>query len=441
MTKSIDTSLHYRLRLLCAYHDVLRNYVPCLFRRYVRRFRQSQLAAAHRLRDKQQIEVAFFLTIPGMWKSDYLFQALRNNPRYHPYIVIYPYSTYKGFRKDEVWATVKRTERFIAGKGFEYVIPYDEKRHRWQDVKKELRPDIVVFTTPYKDFPPQFFVYHYRDCLTCYVPYGFSSLNLYHVNYDLIFHNLVGLHFVETELHKQIAVDHSRNKGENIVVSGYPGTEVFLRPDYRPKDVWKPMPTAMKRVIWAPHHTIDGAFSISTFLLYCDFMLQVAEEYKERIQFVFKPHQLLKFKLQQLWGKERTDAYYDKWNAMDNTQLEESSYVDLFLTSDAMLHDCGSFTTEYLFTRKPVMYLVHQQGNDDNFSLFGKRSFQCHYHGACKEDIGHFLADVVLAGLDEKKAQREKFFATYLAPQGGMMPSQKIIHIIDDTINEKEPIQ
>lgn len=438
MIRSIDNSLRYRFRLIVAYHDAVRNYIPFLFRRYCQRFRQSQLAAAHRLQGKERIEVAFFLTIPGMWKSDYLFKELRDNPRYHPYVVIYPYSTYKGFRQDEVEAAAKRTEKFIADKGFEYVIPYDEKKKQWWDVKKKLDPDIVIFTTPYKDFPPKFYIYHFRDRLTCYVPYGFSSLNMYHANYDLIFHNLVGLHFVETELHKQTASNYSRNKGENVVVSGYPGTEVFLRNDYVPKNVWKVQEVSKKKVIWAPHHTIDESLSISTFLTYCDLMPALAEKYKDSIQFVFKPHQLLKFKLQQLWGKERTDAYYAQWDQMSNTQLEESSYVDLFLTSDAMIHDCGSFTTEYLFTRKPVMYLVQKQGNEDKFCPFGKLAFNCHYHGATAEDIERFLQEVVLSGHDEKKAQRQQFYDAYLAPKDGLLPSQKIIQILEDTINGKE---
>ena len=157
------------------------------------------------------------------------------------------------------------------------MIPYDKKCNKWQDVKKTLNPDIVIFTTPYKDFPPQYFVYHFRNRLTCYVPYGFSSLNMKRVNYDLIFHNLVGLHFVETDIHKQLAAQYARNNGENVVVTGYPGTEVFLRKDYTPKNVWKEQPVSKKKVIWAPHHTIDSNLELSTFLLNCDKMITLAE--------------------------------------------------------------------------------------------------------------------------------------------------------------------
>ena len=433
--KQYDNSLHYKLRLIWAYKDVIRNHVGVVSRHYINAFRKSQIQAAHRLRDKEHIEVAFFLTIPGMWKSDYLFQALQAHPRFHPYVVIYPYSWFKGFSKSEVDATVERTRRFVEEKGFEYVIPYDTQHDRWEDVKKTKNPDIVVFTTPYKDFPPQYFVYHYRDKLTCYVPYGFSSLNMKGVNYDLIFHNLVGLHFVESELHRQLAETYSRNKAANVAVTGYPGTEVFLRKDYHPRNVWKPQPTQKKKVIWAPHHTIDSTLELSTFLLRCDDMLALAEKYRDGIQFTFKPHQLLKFKLQQLWGEKKTADYYNRWATMENTQLEESSYVDLFLTSDAMIHDCGSFTTEYLFTGKPVMYLTHDERFAERFNPFGIKAFECHYRGSDMERIEHFLSDVVLAGNDPMRSQREAFFRQYLQPVDGMMPSERIIYEIEKMIN------
>lgn len=435
MPKSYDNSFKYKVRLALAYRDAMRNHVPPVTKWYIKSFRQSQLNAARRLKGKERIEVAFFLTIPGMWKSDYLFRALQNHPRYHPYIVIYPYSTYKGFSKDEVDATLERTRTFVEGKGFEYVIPYDEKRG-WYDVKKTHDPDIVIFTTPYKDFPPKYYVYHFRDRLTCYVPYGFSSLNMQRVNYDLMFHNLVGLHFVETEIHCQLAAKYARNKAENVVITGYPGTEVFLRKDYTPNALWKPQDKMKKKVIWAPHHTIDATLALSTFLLRCDDMVALAEKYRNTIQFAFKPHQLLKFKLQQLWGEERTQAYYNRWAQMENTQLEESNYVDFFLTSDAMIHDCGSFTTEYLFVNKPVMYLTHDEHFAERFNPFGLKSFECHYRGESVDEIKHFLQEVVLDGNDPKEKDRDALFKQYLQPIEGQMPSERIIYEIEKLINK-----
>lgn len=436
--KYFTVSVKYSLRLVWAYKDVLRAHFPPVFSFYARYFGKSQKKAAQSLRNKNCREVAFFLTIPGMWKTDYLFKKMMESPYYHPYVVIYPYSVYKDFSKEEIWNTIHRTEEFVREKGFEYVVPYDEKKGKWLDVRKIYRPDIVFFTTPYKDIPSQYYIYHFRNSLCCYVPYGFASLELGKLNYDLVFHNLLGMYFLESEIHREMAKSNARN-GTNLYVSGFPGTEVYLRKDYIPKEVWKSQPVAKKRLIWAPHHTIgqEDAIGISTFLLYCDSMLALANKYKEVLQIAFKPHQLLKFKLIALWGEEKTEAYYRQWDQMENTQLEEAGYVDLFLTSDAMIHDCGSFTTEYLFTRKPVMYLEKPDAPSPTFNDFGRMSFSMHYIGRSLSDIEEFVKNVVIGGDDPKKESRQHFYDKYLYPEDGLMPSEKIIQLIEDKIDGK----
>lgn len=456
--KSADSSLRYKITQIIAHHDVLRSRVPFLRKRYIRSFRKAQLEAARNLRDKERIEVAFFLTVPGMWKCDYLMRRMQQDARFHPYVVIYPYSQYKGFSKRELETTLRRTESFVASKGFEYVIPYDEKRHRWKDVRKVLKPDIVVLSDPYKDCLPKYYIYHFKHTLTCYVPYSLTHLRIYRENYMVMPINLVALFCLETPKHMEFALKYMHNGAENAVVTGYPGSEVFMAKDYVPKNVWKPQPypnltptqpapaqlstlnsqhstPPKKRVIWAPHHSIDDAVSIASFLDYCDGMVALAHRYEGQIQFAFKPHQLLKFKLQKLWGEERTEAYYNTWRDMPNGQLEETSYVDLFLTSDAMVHDSASFTTEYLYTHRPVMYLVKDDRMRQSFTPYGEIVFDAHYHAHSIDDVERFLTDVVLGGKDPMEAQRREVYERYLQPVDGMLPSEKIIHELEKLIN------
>jgi len=431
------SKLLYKFKLMCAYRDAVTTRVPFLFKKKIHRHRALSEQAALQLRDKKVIDVAFLLTIPGMWKLDYVFEALRKDSRFHPYIVIFPYSHFKSFEKDELWKTVRRTEDFIKSRGYEYVIPYNEQTGKWEDIKKTLNPDIVFFTTPYRDILPQYYVYHFADKLTFYVSYSFQAMNAYKLDYDQISQSLFTAVFAESPMHLEYAHRYDRAGGENYVVTGYPGTEVYLHKDYVAKDVWKPQATSKKRVIWAPHHTIDAAddFQSSTFLDVCEDMLRLAEKYKDTIQFAFKPHQLLKFKLMKLWGEERTLAYYQKWAEMENTQLEEADYRDLFIHSDAMLHDSGSFTVEYLFVNKPVMYLVKDnQQPQQLFNTFGEKAFQQHYHAHSVEDIENFLKEVVLKGNDPIKTEREKFYNDYLAPIGGKMPSENIVGYIKNLI-------
>lgn len=99
----------------------------------------------------------------------------------------------------------------------------------------------------------------------------------------------------------------------------------------------------------------------STFLSIAEELLEFIKNTQLPVQMAFKPHPLLKSQLYNYssWGKEKTDEYYAAWEFLPNAQLETNEYVDLFMTSDAMIHDCGSFTIEYHHTLKPVMYLVN----------------------------------------------------------------------------------
>lgn len=429
------SSLKYKVQVILEQRDILRTrfFFPWVINNRIRRGKQ----AAQRLKGKAVVDVAFIVPIPGMWKADYLFRAMQDHPRFHPYIVVIPYSRFKGFSEEEIANTLHHTEEFFKQKGYEYVVPQDMQNGRWQDIRKTLNPDIVFFSTPYRDIPRQYYVHRFKDRLTCYIPYGFVSMTLFELNYNQILSNLVNMYFVESPLHLEFARQYSRSHGRNFVVSGYPCTEVYLHSDYHSPDVWKPQSHPKKRIIWAPHHTIDATEGTNwaTFLAYSDIMLQIAEKYKDSLQFAFKPHQLLRFKLEKLWGRERTDAYYQQWASMENTQLEEAGYVDLFIHSDAMIHDSGGFTTEYMFVKKPVMYLMGKQDPKAFFNTFGMKAFDLHHQGHCQDDIEQFLQQVVLQGHDDKAQDRTRFFDTYLAPQDGKMPSQRIIKIIEQAID------
>ncbi len=432
-----ESPLRYELRILIEYHDIIRTHVPIFYRMWIKYSRLRTLKAARALQGKGQIEVAFFLAVPGMWKLDYVFRAMQQDKRYHPYVVIIPYTVYKSYSDEETEKTLRRTEEFVKKRGFEYIIPRDEKSGKWVDIKKTLNPDIVFFTCPYKDMKPMYHTKHYIDRLTCFTTYGFSSMKLFRNNYQKLALNLCGTYFLETTMHKIFAERYAQARGRNCYVTGYPGCEVYLRNDYSPKEVWRPQEVSKKRIIWAPHHTIEGTFSVSTFLDVCDVMIEVVEKYHDRVQFAFKPHQLLKFKLIEMWGEKRTSDYYRKWMEMPNCQLEEGDYVDLFIGSDAMIHDSCSFTTEYLYQRKPVMYLL-KNNPQDVFNDFGIMSFEQHYHGCSRNDIENFIENVVLGGNDPLKENREQFYKQFLGPYKGKFPSENIMRIIEDLIAGKD---
>ena len=158
---------------------------------------------------------------------------------------------------------------------------------------------------------------------------------------------------------------------------------------------------------------------MSNFLWMADLMVDIAKHNQGSLQIAFKPHPKLRTKLYQHpdWGKEKADEYYGLWAQMPNTQLETGSFIDLFKSSDAMVHDSSSFQIEYLYVNKPVMFVMQQKTENDATEI-SRRAIECHYIGQNVEDIKNFVA-MVLKGEDTMREKREQFFQQYLLPENG----------------------
>ena len=103
------------------------------------------------------------------------------------------------------------------------------------------------------------------------------------------------------------------NKACNCLCTGLPMTDIYMQ--VSSDNPWKPQEKPKKQIIYAPHHTISSQewLHFSTFLTYSDTMLLLAKKYSDKVQFAFKPHPALRGKLEYMWGKEKTDNYYQEW--------------------------------------------------------------------------------------------------------------------------------
>lgn len=414
--------------------DLLLAISPSYQRWYASRLRKKQAQMIESKSSKSRYKVLFFLQNSSIWKYDTIYRLMEKSKLFDPVVAISPYNVHFFYDNQECLRVMQKAEHFAKEQGYNYISVYDSTRNKWIDIKEDVKPDIVFFSKPYKDTHPLYHLYHYKDCLTLHAPYGICCVDIYRINYNLPFNNLLWKLLVETSFQKGFAEQYSLCKGDNAEIIGALGTENFINGKYVPTDVWKPQAKKKKRIIWAPHHTVDYLFNFSNFLVYCEDMLQLAEDYKDKIQIAFKPHPVLKVKLINIWGKEKTVAYYNRWNELENTQLEEGNYTDLFLTSDALIHDCASFTAEYLYTQKPVLFMVRDENVLKHWNPFGEQCFNQHYHAHSMDEIRHFIDDVVIAGNDTMRGQREQFFRQYLYPADGIMPSEKIFNILKNAL-------
>ncbi len=409
---------------------------PACMNRRVQKVRKAQTRKIEQLQKEGKARVLFFLQTPSVWKYDALYRQLEKSEYFEPIVAVSPYNVHLNYDKEECFRVMRQTEEFAQKQGYHFVTTYDQEKHKWVNIKKLYHPDIVFFTKPYKDTLPAYHIYNFQEALTLYLPYGINCINLFHNTYGLPFQALLWKFLVETEFQKHYAEIYEKSHGDNVEIVGALAEEKLMQKDYQRKDVWKPQVKTKKRIIWAPHHTVDYLFNFSNFLNYCEDMLGLAEKYHDEIQIAFKPHPVLKFKLINLWGQEKTEDYYNRWANLANGQIEQGDYIDLFKTSDAMIHDCASFTVEYLYAQKPVLFQIRDEKVKEEFNSFGQMCLEQHYLAYSIEETEKFIREVVIEGKDPKKEQRERFYKDYLYPKDRVMPSEKIFNILKTAIGK-----
>ena len=375
-----------------------------------RRLHQQQI---QKIRCRGQARVVFLAANLPMWRYDGILKLMMKDSRFLCSIIVHPmknYSLEETQNNERIFCDYCRS----LGVDFHLSTTKDDKKSSLRIMQEA---DIIFYPQPYGDlFGDEFDNIYYREKLLCYIPYGVTTFSSEWA-FNTALHNQAWRIYSESEFHRKEAQRIATNKGVNVVVVGNPLADQFLFPNKI--DVWKQQPVQKKRIIWAPHFSIMGGLERNAFLWMAEPMLDVARKYANQVQFAFKPHPRLLSTLysQSDWGKQRADDYYHKWEELPNGQYESRDYVDLFAKSDAMIHDCGSFAVEYLYTRHPVMFVSDKiEAALNAVNDFGRQALLQHYVGSSMADVCLFIEQTVLQGVDPKQEDREQYFQQYLLP-------------------------
>lgn len=374
-----------------------------------------------RVRKKKRIKIVFVLAEVAAWKTESLYQMMLIHSRFVPILAL--------THSKDIPNAYGLLKEYISLKQYDYV-----ELDLSKTIINQLHPDIIFFQKPYDGSYP--FLHSPRTnrrALLAYVPYGFHNI-MEPWAFKLFIHQNCWQHYHENDICAKTTIDHLGRNRKSVVVTGIPIMDELLIPMEKLSDVWKDK-KHRKRIIYAPHHTIgnDNAsgISYSTFLEYADFILHLAKKYSKDTYWAFKPHPSLKEKLIKVWGKQRATNYYLAWEHLENSQVEEGKYIELFKFSDAMIHDCSTFTQEYLYTCNPVLYLVRDElyTHTRNLNEFALNTFNLHYHATSREEIEQFVKNVI-SGKDILKNQRDSFYEKSLLPPYGKTSCENIINSI-----------
>lgn len=341
------------------------------------------------------------------------------HPRFEPILCISPCLGYPGAESSLI--------NYCKSKGYNYFL---------LDPNKTISEQITLdFVTPEKPYVKEIHRLHQidnnRSIPYIVIPYFLSTIVVsWYVNQRV--NILCWRQFVNNESCSSEWARIRRYKWKNYAVTGLPVMDELLTPKMELSDDW-PNNDGRKRIIYAPHHTIADmhatGIGYSTFLDYYKVMLEIRDRYRDKVFFVFKPHPSLRNKLNELWGKEQTEAYYKSWEEPGISHVKEGKYLSLFKYSDAMIHDCSSFTVEYMYMDNPVMYLVRDDNHDQNMIPYAKKAYDLHYKGRNAYDIETFIENVI-NGNDPLREERKKYKEKWLLPPNGKTACENIINYI-----------
>lgn len=373
---------------------------------YKKKMKRINISAAA----EGKIKVAFILVFNSVFPTRPVFEAMLKHPRFDPYIVVAP-NVSRGHRYQmQVYteAVTALTEQYPG----RVIEGYCEKYDEYYELKDEFK--LIFFCNPYPKLVHHFHGLDYfldKDVLTVYANYGFAALSFWNEVLTSEFYNKVWLACIETATNLSHLKKHQQISGINGEVTGY------LKMDKMASIV--PEVRERKRIIISPHHTVWGwsTLNIGNFLKYSQLFLELPKRYPQ-IDFVFRPHPLLFSNLiaHKIWTQEQIDGYVAALEQNENAVYDHSGdYFDQFVNSDAMIHDCGSFIGEYLYTEKPCCYMLKsEEQTREGLVPLGQKCMENYYKAFAEEDIISFIENVVLKGNDPMKQQREQFVRTEL---------------------------
>ncbi|MCH5264462.1 MAG: hypothetical protein J1F02_01080 [Lachnospiraceae bacterium] len=368
-------------------------------------------------REGKKIHVCFLVVSDGKFVFDSIYKAMEQSEQFIPECILIHKKDYDFAREEIYWEELQEQYRELTGRGYKVTIAYDEKQHPIP--LESYEPDILFLFASYLNIEPCYFRDSVisPDFLTCYVNYAMRNVKLNDWMYNNPIVNSAWINFVENyDVYKEF-LNRSYFGGKNVIVAGYPKLDnYFLEISHNHFEF--SLKTNQKTVVYAPHWSMcnEGWLNISTFHLYYKYFENLVKTNPD-IRFVFKPHPDIPLHLRKLekrginpgiTSKEYSE-YVKRWEEFPNGIVYlGSDYIPLFRHCDCLITDCGSFTSEWLPSKSPCLYLINPENKEplQIYNELGRKILDSYYCCHNQKEIDEWFQTVLIKGKDEKYSQR-----------------------------------
>lgn len=410
-----------------------------LERKKVKTYKQFNIDEIHKryktkeqeLIGKKEINIVFLVNMASMFAAESLMNEMKQNKKYNVSLYIIPDVR---FTREESYRIYEETYKELKEKYdfAEKAVIIDYEKDEVIEYKNVIKQaDIVCYPSPY-DVSYSLYNPYYavqENILSIHINYGFFRSIYDRFIYALDNYNSFWKVFLETEYNMAEYKQYGRCNGINAVLTGYAKMDRLSEYMATKKE------NKRKRIIIAPHHSVDGGMNkmlaLSNFEKYADLFLELPLKYPE-IDFIFRPHPVLfsTLKNNNKWGEAKVENYINKLKSYKNVIYStEGDYLEIFANSDGIIQDSGSFLVEYFYTGNPCCYMLKTKKDiKEKFNTLGIKCLENVYIAYEKQDILDFIDNVIINKNDKLKEKRNNIMKEIMV--GYPEVNKKIIEII-----------
>lgn len=237
------------------------------------------------------------------------------------------------------------------------------------------------------------------------------------------FFSLLYCHFLVDESAKKqyLKFDKTLN---NLYVVSHPKLDSIINKEKKQ--------TKTKTIIFAPHHSFsEKSLNWATFLWSGEVILELAKKFSN-FNWILKPHPGFYDKLlsDTNYTKENLDNFLSQWKKIGSIETG-GNYFNLFLSSDLLITDCGSFVVEYLFSKNPCIYLI--KNNLKNHSKLNQKIIKNYYCAKNKKDLEDWFNRIIIQKEDNLEPKRLKLIKNLNIG----LSTDNILNLIKEKLQDK----
>ena len=346
---------------------------------------------------KRKIKVGFLVNEPAKWQYQSLYEEMEKSDYFEP-VVLVTQLLMQHKRKKNFYKNIEECYQFFSSKNIKARYAYDIQKKIYLSPDK-FDVDILFYPQPYEIAKVQHPAVVSKFMLTCYVPYGMHLVD-YSNSYTDWFHLWLWLMFMENNYQVESSSKIIKQKINNYSIVGYPKLDAYHDTECScVKKHNKPV------IIYAPHHSFEKeGLSCATFQYNGKDILSLAKKYRNKINWVFKPHPRFKTAVisNGIMSEQEINEYYEAWEKLGMIH-DTGNYIDLFKSSEGMITDCVSFLGEYLPSGNPLFHLL---GKHQPFNSFAESFINAYYKIFTIQDLEASLLKVIIEQKDDLRQSR-----------------------------------